>query len=256
LLTRFCRHRRGVFIRNSSAVEEKTMFAGLEPIREYAGRRWTAAASFTVQAAIVAAALVIPLLSPQGLPEALVRRRIFLPMPQGEAQMKPAQSGHTGAIAPVTPLLVNRGTSVRFTYPGLHSTEVGPPTLTLPAGGGGGPHGVFDSIANEVVRPVLPLPAVTRPLRVSVMMQGNLLHRVEPEYPAIAKQAGIQGTVVIRAFISREGTIERTQLLSGHPLLAHAALDAVRRWRYRPYYLNGEPVEVETQITVNFVLNR
>jgi protein TonB len=93
-------------------------------------------------------------------------------------------------------------------------------------------------------------------LRVSVMMQGNLLHRVEPEYPVIAKQAGIQGTVVIRAFISREGTIERTQLLGGPPLLAHAALEAVRQWRYRPYYLNDEPVEVETQITVNFVLNR
>ena len=63
-------------------------------------------------------------------------------------------------------------------------------------------------------------------------------------------------TVVIKAIISRDGAIEREELLSGSPLLANAALDAVRRWKYRPYYLNGEPVEVETQITVNFVLNR
>jgi protein TonB len=62
--------------------------------------------------------------------------------------------------------------------------------------------------------------------------------------------------VVIKAFISRAGAIERTELLSGPPLLARAALDAVRQWKYRPYYLNGEPVEVETQVTVNFVLNR
>jgi protein TonB len=88
------------------------------------------------------------------------------------------------------------------------------------------------------------------------MMQGNLIKRVEPQYPIIAKTAGIQGSVVIKAIISRDGHIERMELLSGHPLLAHAALDAVRQWKYRPYYLNNEPVEVETQITVNFVLNR
>jgi periplasmic protein TonB len=61
---------------------------------------------------------------------------------------------------------------------------------------------------------------------------------------------------VIKAIISREGVIEGAELMSGHPSLARAALEAVRQWRYRPYYLNDKPVEVETQITVNFVLNR
>ena len=88
------------------------------------------------------------------------------------------------------------------------------------------------------------------------MMEGNLVHKVEPLYPSLAKQAGIQGSVIIRAFISRSGAIERAELVSGHPLLSRAALDAVRQWQYRPYYLNGEPVKVETQITVNFVLQR
>ena len=88
------------------------------------------------------------------------------------------------------------------------------------------------------------------------MMQGNLIKRVEPSYPILAKQAGIQGIVLIKAVINREGSIERADVVSGHPLLAHAALEAVRQWKYRPYYLNNEPVEVETQITVKFVLNR
>lgn len=67
---------------------------------------------------------------------------------------------------------------------------------------------------------------------------------------------GIQGTVVIKAVISREGTVEHPQVISGQAFLATAAMDAVKEWRYRPYYLNGQPVEVETEITVNFVLNR
>ena len=232
------------------------MFAGLEPIHEHAGRRWTAAASFSVQAAIVAAALVIPLLNPQRLPEALVRRPIFVPMSQGEAHAQPSHSDirSNGAVH-IQPLVVNN-TSFSFhpaqtQSPGTESTQA-PGLRGVIESGDGTEHSIMDVLARPVP---LPIAAVHQP-RVSVMMHGNLVHRIEPEYPVIAKQAGIQGTVVIRAFISREGTIERTQLLSGPPLLARAALDAVRQWKYRPYYLNGEPVEVETQITVNFVLNR
>jgi protein TonB len=87
------------------------------------------------------------------------------------------------------------------------------------------------------------------------MMEGNLLHRVQPDYPTLARQVRVQGQVVLRAIISREGTIENLQVLSGHPMLVQAAVNAVRQWRYRPYVLNGEPVEVETQVTVNFVLS-
>lgn len=85
-------------------------------------------------------------------------------------------------------------------------------------------------------------------------MEGNLVRRVQPEYPQLARQARIQGMVMLQAVISKEGTIENLVVLSGHPMLVRAALDAVQRWRYRPYYLNGQPVEVETQITVNFTL--
>lgn len=85
-------------------------------------------------------------------------------------------------------------------------------------------------------------------------MEGNLIHKIQPEYPLVAKAARIQGAVVLRALISKDGSIENLRVLGGHPMLVKAAIDAVSRWRYRPYYLNGEPVEVETQVTVNFVL--
>ena len=87
------------------------------------------------------------------------------------------------------------------------------------------------------------------------MMEGNLIHRVQPQYPVLARQARVQGIVVLRAMISREGKIENLQVVSGHPLLVKSAMEAVLQWRYRPYYLNTEPVEVETQVTVNFTLS-
>jgi protein TonB len=86
-------------------------------------------------------------------------------------------------------------------------------------------------------------------------MEANLIRRVQPDYPTLARQARIQGTVVLRAVISRDGAIENLQVLSGHPMLVQAAVNAVLQWRYRPYLLNGEAVEVETQITLKFVLS-
>jgi len=74
-------------------------------------------------------------------------------------------------------------------------------------------------------------------------------------YPPLARQARIQGPVQLRAVISKAGVIERLTVESGHPMLSGAAIDAVRQWRYRPYLLNDEPVEIETEITVNFVLS-
>jgi protein TonB len=87
------------------------------------------------------------------------------------------------------------------------------------------------------------------------MMEGMLIRRVQPVYPTPARNARIQGKVLLQAIISREGKIEQLQVISGHPMLVSAALDAVRQWRYRPYVLNGEAVDVETQVTVNFVLS-
>jgi protein TonB len=87
------------------------------------------------------------------------------------------------------------------------------------------------------------------------MQEGNLVHRVIPTYPYPAKMARVEGLVLLSAIISKDGTIENLQVIKGHPLLVPAAIDAVKQWRYRPYILNHEPVEVETQIAVNFTLS-
>jgi len=99
--------------------------------------------------------------------------------------------------------------------------------------------------------PTLGLTTVRAPL---TGPQTMLLKRVEPVYPEVARTARIQGTVVIFAVIGKEGTITVLHLIRGHPLLAPAAIQAVKQWRYRPFVLNGEPVEVQTTITVHFTL--
>ncbi len=96
---------------------------------------------------------------------------------------------------------------------------------------------------------------VSQRVRVSrSVMAGLITAKVPPEYPADAKQQRIQGVVWMKAIIDKEGNVADLQLISGHPLLAPPALEAVRQWKYRPYLLNGMPIEVETQIQVNFTL--
>lgn len=98
--------------------------------------------------------------------------------------------------------------------------------------------------------------APARPERVRIsqgVTQGRLLLKVEPKYPRIARGARIQGQVVLSAIISKTGEIEDLALVSGHPMLVPAVIEAVKQWRYRPYLLNGGPVEVETTITVTFL---
>jgi len=89
----------------------------------------------------------------------------------------------------------------------------------------------------------------------SGVAQGLLIHQVTPQYPMLARQARIQGTVVLQAVIGRDGTVQNLHVVSGHPMLTQAAIEAVKQWRYKPYYLNGEPVEVDTQININFTLS-
>jgi len=100
--------------------------------------------------------------------------------------------------------------------------------------------------------PHLPLP---KRIRVSAgVAQGLVLTKVNPEYPQDAKQARIQGVVLLKVNIAQDGTVKQVELISGHPMLAPAAIDAVQKWTYRPYLLNGDPIEVETQVRVDFTL--
>jgi protein TonB len=124
---------------------------------------------------------------------------------------------------------------------------------------GGTPGGVLGSIITGAAAapPPPPPPQAATPKRIRVGGQveaAKLIFQPKPEYPPLAKMARIQGTVRLEAVISRDGTIQDLKVLSGHPLLVKAALEAVQRWRYQPTLLNGEPVEVITEIDVNFTL--
>lgn len=226
-------------------------------------RGWTTLWSFSLQALAVAGLFVLPLLYTDGLPSHFTSRVVTQLPPPGPppplTQARPAALAASNVSAdnhliqpPVVPESI------------AHIDENSPPPpvdlhgVAVP-GGTGDPMarnpvpGSIGSGFNPVVVPPPP-PAVHTP-PVSHMMEGNLVYRLQPAYPPLARQAGIHGTVVLQAVISRDGTIEKLQVLSGHPMLVLAAVDAVRQWRYRPYVLNGEPVEVETQVTVNFVLS-
>jgi len=120
---------------------------------------------------------------------------------------------------------------------------------------GGSMGGVIGGIIGQTATSVVPKVATPQRVRVSQgVSEGLLVHQVKPNYPALAKQARIQGSVVLQAAIGKDGSIQNLRLVSGHPMLAPAAIEAVKQWKYRPYFLNGEPVEVDTQITVNFTL--
>jgi protein TonB len=122
---------------------------------------------------------------------------------------------------------------------------------------GGTPGGVLGSIIASAAPAPPPPPQAATPKRIRVGGQveaAKLIFRPTPEYPPLAKMARIQGTVRLEAIISRDGTIQDLKVVSGHPLLVKAALEAVQRWRYQPTLLNGEPVEVVTEIDCNFTL--
>jgi TonB family protein len=115
-----------------------------------------------------------------------------------------------------------------------------------------------DKQATDGVAPELG-PATEFPQRVKVssgVISGLLLRKVQPAYPPLARQGGVQGTVVIEAIISKDGKVADLHVVSGPPDLKEAAADAVKQWRYKSYMLMGEPVEVETQIQVNFSLRQ
>ena len=121
--------------------------------------------------------------------------------------------------------------------------------------GSGDPNGILKSIATGANPALPPPPPPAHMVRLSRMREGDLIYKVQPEYPSLARSARIQGPVVLQAVISRQGAIENLRVLTGHPMLVRAAIDAVIHWRYRAYVLNNEPVEVETQITVIFSLS-
>jgi periplasmic protein TonB len=237
------------------------MFSTLESTWDKSAHRGRATlASFTLQAFALSLLIAISLLWVERPPQV---RWVEIPIPPAFAPRVDVQSvpHHHAATAPSDTHIQ------QFTQPQLIPHQIAtindadansaPAAPDLPEGTMGSgrnpviPGGIGDSITAVIPKP----PAVIKPLLISHLAEANLLHRVQPVYPALARQARIQGSVELRAIISKSGTIENLVVVSGHPMLSAAAIEAVRQWRYRPYMLNNEPVEVETEITVNFLLS-
>ena len=152
----------------------------------------------------------------------------------------------------------------------MHKAEEAPPPPVDTIGGvvGGVPGGMVGGVSGGVLTemptsarsvPILaksPEPMPVKRMRIaSRVAEANLIHDVPPQYPPEAGRARIEGTVVLMALIGTDGTVKDVRIESGLPMLAQAAIDAVKQWRYKPYVIDGEPVEVDSRITINFNLS-
>jgi protein TonB len=254
---------------------EQSIIAGAPKKR----RVWTIALSLTGQIVAMGVAVLIPLVVYDQLPLARLAPKLGLPQPP-PGKRKPAPS-HV-KVADVQWQQVRSGRliePVRVPERAQMIVDPAPPSNFGDDDGDGIEGGiegaatdrnsVVGSILNAVSQearlapppPVAPRPAAAtaKPTRITLggrVVEAKLIHRVVPNYPALARQARVSGVVRLRAVISRDGRVQEISLLSGHPLLIRAAVDAVRQWLYQPTMLNGEPVEVDTEITVTFYFAR
>jgi periplasmic protein TonB len=229
-----------------------------------ARRSWTTLTSFGLQALIIGCLLLLPLWKTVGLPAARV---LSGPLSWGAPPPPAPRVQHQRTVTIVRSNLADNVLIAPREVPNhvAHIEEVvAPPQMSfdrpdtgVPGGTGTGGGGPWKSIGDGL-KPAIPLPVAphaTGPtFRTSSMLEGMLIRKVQPVYPPLARTAHVQGSVLVYALISKAGTMENVHAISGHPMLVPAAVEAVSQWRYRPYILNSEPIEVETQITVNFFL--
>ena len=234
-----------------------------DALMESGGRIKTKSKYFTfvgivLNGSIVAALILIPLIYPEALPKAAMSTLLVAPPPPPPPPPAPV---HIQKV--VSEMLNNQLTAPTKIPKDIKMVKDDSPPA--PAGAGvagmdgmaGGAAGGIGSILGGIGTGPAPVVKAAAPKKIAVsagVMSGSKISGSIPPYPPIAKAARIQGTVVLQATISKSGTIENLHVLSGPPMLQQSAMDAVRTWRYRPYLLNGEPVEVETQINVIFTL--
>jgi len=228
-------------------------------------RGWTSVLSFLLQFMIIGVMVLIPLIFTEALPKTVTLG--FLVAPPPPPPPPPPAAAPVKIVHQVQTDIINgqlrTPTKIPQKVQMIKEDEAPPPVMSTTGvvGGvpGGVPGGSMGGVLGSIVSAgsVASLPKVATPTRVRVssgVQSGLLVRKVPPAYPPLARQARIQGTVVLQAQISKNGDIENLQLVSGHPMLAPAAIEAVKQWKYKPYLLNGEPVEVETTVQVNFTL--
>jgi protein TonB len=218
-------------------------------------RNWMLA-TFGLNVSILAALIAIPLLHPSMLPRMMHINLLEAPAPVGEPrpvvrqEQTPAMQTQIPAGVLQAPSRIPRDSWIRTTTePSL------PPGFISMSDSGSGTGSADNPFNGRGVQPIVRQAVQAKPHISSGVMEGMLIDKVLPIYPVVARQMRVAGAVLLQATISRDGTIENLRVVSGPALLQAAALEAVRQWRYRPYLLNGEPVEVETTINVDFTMN-
>ena len=222
---------------------------------------WATTGALAFQLVLLAALVVVPLFHTDPLPIRQTLTMLYLQPPAA------AVGSPTRFQAP-KPVSTHTPTSTGITAPVHKTQEALPPAGTtggtlggVPGGMvGGAPGGVVNAMLNSAPSvPILeksPAPTPVKRMRIaSRVAEANLIHDVPPQYPAEAGRARIEGTVVLMAVIGTDGSVKDVRVESGLPILAQAAIDAVKQWRYKPYMIGGEPVEVDSRITINFTLS-
>jgi protein TonB len=211
---------------------------------------------YLVELLLLGMVVLFPLIHMEALPAVLVSPTPITPPPAPPAAPKSSAPRRVARITMQELLAAPVTIPNRIVQP---SEKPGPvieaPEVAIP---GGVPWGEGRGLPQGVTIPPPPPPAVKPPatrLQVGGAVEAaKLIFGPRPEYPEIARMARLQGTVRLAAIITKDGGIGHLEVMSGPPLLVHAAMDAVAKWRYQPTLLNGEPVEVSTEIDVNFVL--
>jgi protein TonB len=224
---------------------------------------WTVILSMVFQTAFLAVLILIPLIYTEALPKTMMATLLVAPPPPPPPPPPPiAQIVHVkpqvhlmDAGKLVTPKVIPKDIKI--------IKEDAPDMSAGMTGGvvGGVAGGQMGGVIGGVIGGVGAAPPPPKPTQTRIRQGGNvtaakLMNKVQPQYPPLARQTRISGTVRLHAIIGKNGAVEQLEVMSGHPLLVQAALDAVRQWKYQATTLNGEPVEVDTTIDVIFSLNQ
>lgn len=226
--------------------------------------------SFIFNCVAIGVMLIVPLIFTEDLPRAQLLTMLVSPPPPPPPP--PPAAAAVKVVRQIQTDVLNNGelrtpTKIPQKVQMIKEDEAPPPMAAtggvvggvpggIPGGQLGGVIGSVISASNSMAAVPKFVPVQPQRVRISQgVTKGLLIHKQEPTYPTLARSARVQGDVVLSAVIDINGQITNLQLVSGHPMLVPAAIEAVRQWRYKPYLLNGQPVEVETTITVIFSLS-
>jgi periplasmic protein TonB len=254
------------------AYQPRAMFS--DSILEFGPQRkkkfFATTTSFVLNVLALSGLLIMPLVFTEQLPKAQLLTFLVAPPPPPPPPPPAAAEQVTRVMRQIQTDMLSTGqlrtpTKIPQKVQMIKEDEAPPPVVATGGviGGvpGGVPGGQMGGVIGGIVAAtsnIAAVPKLAAPQRIRIsqgVTKGLLIHRVEPSYPPLARAARVQGEVILSAVINTNGEIANLQLVSGHPMLVPAALAAVKEWRYKPYLLNGTPVEVETTITVIFSLS-